>query len=57
MAGNEYADEVLLLAQSRLGDVVEHLNSSFIRGYLDYTEARHRASQSELHGLYQIARH
>src|SRR5205807_204545 len=50
-----YADEVLLLAQSRLGDVVEHLNSSFIRGYLDYTEARHRASQSELHGLYQIA--
>src|SRR5437660_172830 len=42
MAGNEYADEVLLLAQSRLGDVVEHLNSSFIRGYLDYTEARHR---------------
>src|SRR2546428_6135087 len=55
MAGNEYADEVLLLAQSRLGDVVEHLNSSFIRGYLDYTEARHRASQSELHGLYQIA--
>src|SRR3984893_2737901 len=55
MAGNEYADEVLLLAQSRLGGVVEDLNSSFIRGYLDYTEARHRASQSELHGLYQIA--
>src|SRR5438309_6413965 len=52
---NPYSDEVLLLAQSRLGDVVEHLNSSFIRGYLDYTEARHRASQSELHGLYQIA--
>src|SRR3989449_488914 len=47
--------EVLLLAQSRLGDVVEHLNSSFIRGYLDYTEARHRARQSELHGLYHIA--
>src|SRR6266849_7423046 len=50
-----YSDEVLLLAQSRLGDVVEHMNSSFIRGYLDFTEARHRASQSELHGLYQIA--
>src|SRR5438445_5190694 len=55
MAGNEYADEVLLLAQSRLGDVVEHLNSSFIRGYLDYTEARHRASQSELHCLFQMS--
>src|SRR5437899_7502231 len=55
MAGNEHADEVLLLAQSRLGDVVEHLNSSFIRGYLDYTEARHRARQTELHGLYHIA--
>src|SRR6266478_10251049 len=55
LAGLEYSDEVLLLAQSRLGDVVEHLNSSFIRGYLDYTEARHRARQSELHGLYHIA--
>src|SRR5467141_4028835 len=55
VAGQEHSDEVLLLAQSRLGDVVEHLNSSFIRGYLDYTEARHRARQSELHGLYQIA--
>src|SRR6185503_12316335 len=55
LAGSEYADEVLLLAQSRLGDVVEHLNSSFIRGYLDYTEARHRARQTELHGLYHIA--
>src|ERR1700720_740200 len=55
LGASEYADEVLLLAQSRLGDVVEHLNSSFIRGYLDYTEARHRARQSELHGLYHIA--
>ena len=55
LAGNEYADEVLLLAQSRLGDVVEHLNSNFIRGYLDYTELRHRARQTELHGLYHIA--
>jgi diguanylate cyclase (GGDEF)-like protein len=52
---SEYSDEVLLLAQSRLGDVIEHLNSSFIRGYLDYTETRHRARQSELHGLYHIA--
>jgi diguanylate cyclase (GGDEF)-like protein len=50
-----YADEVLLLAQSRVGDVIEHLNSSFIRGYLDYTEVRHRARQSELHGLYHVA--
>ena len=50
-----YADEVVLLAQSRIGDVIEHLNSSFIRGYLDYTEARHQARQTELHGLYHIA--
>src|SRR5467141_2986310 len=55
LGGSEYADEVLLLAQSRLGDVIEHLNSSFIRGYLDYTETRHRARQTELHGLYHIA--
>ncbi len=55
MAGDELADEVLLLAQSRLGDVVEHLNSSFIRGYLDYTEERYSAGQVELQGLYQIA--
>jgi diguanylate cyclase (GGDEF)-like protein len=50
-----FADEVVLLAQSRLGDVIEHLNASFIRGYLDYTEARHQARQTELHGLYHIA--
>jgi diguanylate cyclase (GGDEF)-like protein len=52
---SDYAEEVQLLAQSRLGDVIEHMNSSFIRGYLDYTETRHRARQSELHGLYHIA--
>jgi diguanylate cyclase (GGDEF)-like protein len=55
MADSPYADEVVLLAQSRLGDVLEHLNSSFIHGYLDYTEARHHARQTELHGLYHIA--
>ena len=55
MMGNDRAEEVLLLAQSRLGDVVEHLNSSFIRGYLDFTEARHHARQTELHALYRIA--
>jgi len=55
VGSSEYADEVLLLAQSRLGDVIEHLNSSFIYGYLDYTEMRHRARQTELHGLYHIA--
>jgi diguanylate cyclase (GGDEF)-like protein len=43
------------MAQGRMDDVIEHLNSSFIRGYLDYTEARHIARQSELHGLYHIA--
>jgi diguanylate cyclase (GGDEF)-like protein len=55
VANTPHADEVMLLAQSRVGDVIEHLNSSFIRGYLDYTEVRHRARQSELHGLYHIA--
>ncbi|HKW08091.1 MAG TPA: GGDEF domain-containing protein [Candidatus Dormibacteraeota bacterium] len=55
MGDSPYSDEVLLLAQSRLGDVVEHLNSSFIRGYLDFTESKHRARQTELHGLYHIA--
>src|SRR6266571_2028655 len=52
---SRYADEVLLLAQSRLGDVIEHLNSMFIRGYLDFTESKYNARQSELHGLYHIA--
>ena len=55
VANTSYADEIQLLAQSRIGDVIEHLNSSFIRGYLDFTETRHRARQSELHGLYHIA--
>jgi diguanylate cyclase (GGDEF)-like protein len=55
MMGNEHAEAVSLLAQSRLGDVVEHLNNSFIRGYLDFTEARHHARQTELHALYHIA--
>jgi diguanylate cyclase (GGDEF)-like protein len=53
--GNDYADEVMLLAQSRVGAVIEQLNSSFIRGYLDFTESKHRARQTELHGLYHIA--
>src|SRR5260370_22703485 len=55
LGGSEYADEVLLLAQSRLGDVIEHLNSSFIRGYLDYTATRHQARQTQLHRLYHVA--
>jgi len=55
VAGSPQADEAIRLTQGRVGDVIEHLNSSFIRGYLDYTEARHRARQSELHGLYHIA--
>jgi diguanylate cyclase (GGDEF)-like protein len=52
---NELPEDVLQLAQSRLGDVIEHLNSSFIRGFLDHTEIRYRARQSELYGLYHIA--
>ena len=55
VGASDYSDEVLLLAQSRLGAVVEQLNSSFIRGYLDFTESKHRARQTELHGLYHIA--
>jgi diguanylate cyclase (GGDEF)-like protein len=55
VANAEHSGEVVRLAEGRVGDVIEHLNSSFIRGYLDYTEARHRARQSELHGLYHIA--
>jgi diguanylate cyclase (GGDEF)-like protein len=55
VGGSEYADEVMLLAQSRVGAVIEQLNSSFIRGYLDFTESKHRARQTELHGLYHIA--
>lgn len=55
VARTAHAEEVLRLAQGRVDDVIEHLNSSFIRGYLDYTEARHHARQSELHGLYHIA--
>jgi diguanylate cyclase (GGDEF)-like protein len=55
VAGNEDSGEVIGMAQRRMDDVIEHLNSSFIRGYLDYTEARHIARQSELHGLYHIA--
>jgi diguanylate cyclase (GGDEF)-like protein len=55
IAGSPHADEVIALAQGRLGEVIQHLNFSFMRGYLDFTEARHKARQSELHGLYQIA--
>jgi diguanylate cyclase (GGDEF)-like protein len=55
VAAEEHSGEVVRLAEGRVGDVIERLNSSFIRGYLDYTEARHRARQSELHGLYHIA--
>jgi diguanylate cyclase (GGDEF)-like protein len=55
VSGSEDSGEVIGMAQRRMDDVIEHLNSSFIRGYLDYTEARHIARQSELHGLYHIA--
>jgi diguanylate cyclase (GGDEF)-like protein len=55
VAGSELSDEVIRLAQGRVDAVIEHLNSSFTRGYLDYTEARHIARQTELHGLYHIA--
>ncbi|HVD47103.1 MAG TPA: diguanylate cyclase [Candidatus Limnocylindria bacterium] len=55
VAGSEYSGEVISLTEGRMDDVIEHLNSSFIRGYLDYTEARYDARQNELQGLYHIA--
>jgi diguanylate cyclase (GGDEF)-like protein len=55
VSASEYSGEVIGLAQVRIDDVIEHLNSNFIRGYLDYTEARYSARQSELNGLYHIA--
>jgi len=55
VAGSEYSGEVISLTEGRMDDVIEHLNSSFIRGYLDYTEARYYARQNELQGLYHIA--
>ena len=55
LGDTEYTDEALLLAQSRLGDVIEHINGMFIRGYLDFTETKYNARQSELRGLYHIA--
>jgi diguanylate cyclase (GGDEF)-like protein len=55
VAGSEDSEEVVRLAQGRVGYVIDQLNSSFIRGYLDFTEARHIARQTELHGLYHIA--
>ena len=54
-AGSVDSGNINRQAQARMDDVIEHLNSSFIRGYLDYTEARHIARQTELHGLYHIA--
>jgi hypothetical protein len=55
LAGDPQAGEVISLTKGRIDDVIEHLNSSFIRGYLDYTEARYRARHGELQGLYHIA--
>src|SRR5260370_11061963 len=55
LAGQQIADEVLLVAQSRLGDVVERVDWSVVGGYLGCTESKHRGRQSELHGLYHIA--
>jgi diguanylate cyclase (GGDEF)-like protein len=55
VAGSEDSEEVVRLAQGRVGYVIDQLNASFIRGYLDFTEARHIARQTELHGLYHIA--
>src|SRR4029077_13528132 len=46
VAGSPLGDEAVRLTQGRVSYVIEHLTSNFIRGYLDYAEARHRARQS-----------
>src|SRR5450759_5730806 len=35
VAGGEHSEEVIRLTEGRLSAVIEHLNSSFIRGYFD----------------------
>ena len=54
MEGTPRRDEIFALAQSRLEDVVERLNTSIVRGYLDHVDAEHRSREGELYGLAAI---
>ncbi|HEV2218551.1 MAG TPA: GGDEF domain-containing protein [Candidatus Dormibacteraeota bacterium] len=55
LEGKPRSDEVLALAQSRLGSVIEHLTSSIARGYIDQLDDEHRIRENELYGLAAIA--
>ena len=55
LEGKPRGDEVLALAQSRLGSVIEHLTSSIARGYIDQLDDEHRIRENELYGLAAIA--
>src|SRR5258705_10848146 len=50
LEGSPRRDEIVALAQSRLEDVVERLNTSIVRGYLDHLDAEHRSREGELYG-------
>ena len=52
--GTQRRDEIFALAQSRLEDVVERLNTCVVRGYLEHLDAEHRTRESELYGLAAI---
>ncbi len=54
LEGSPRRDEIFALAQSRLEDVVERLNASTVRGYLDHLDAEHRSREGELYGLAAI---
>src|SRR5467141_2582360 len=52
--GSPRRDEIFALAQSRLEDVVERLNTCVVRGYLEHLDAEHRTRETELYGLAAI---
>src|SRR4029078_12811894 len=49
LEGTPRRDEIFALAQSRLEDVIERLNTSIVRGYLDRLDAEHRSREGELY--------
>ena len=52
--GSPRRDEIFALAQRRLEDVVERLNTCMVRGYLEHLDAEHRTRETELYGLAAI---
>ena len=54
LEGTPRRDEIFALAQSRLEDVIERLNTSIVRGYLDRLDSEHRSREGELYGLAAI---